>query len=127
MTDTHTLDTLSKMTMIEIMEKMNKQEQTIKMLDEDAYNDASTINKLKREIEELKNKKPKKRRIKGTKKELVDYLDRTEEELLRVFENVWSFSDRESMERMIKNYENEEAKLRPTMLKDMREIAEGMF
>jgi len=127
MTDTHTLDTLSKMTMIEIMEKMNKQEQTIKMLDEDAYNDASTINKLKREIEELKNKKPKKRRIKGTKKELVDYLDRTEEELLRVFENVWSFSDRESMEYVIKNYENDEAKLRPTMLKDMRERAEGMF
>jgi len=127
MTDTHTLDTLSKMTMIEIMEKMNKQEQTIKMLDEDAYNDVSTINKLKREIEELKNKKPKKRRIKGTKKELVDYLDRTEEELLRVFENVWSFSDRESMEYVIKNYENDEAKLRPTMLKDMRERAEGMF
>tara|TARA_B110000908_G_scaffold7444_1_gene9271 strand:- start:791 stop:1174 length:384 start_codon:yes stop_codon:yes gene_type:complete len=127
MTDTHTLDTLSKMTMIEIMEKMNKQEQTIKMLDEDAYNDVSTINKLKREIEELKNKKPKKTRIKGTKKELVDYLDRTEEELLRVFENVWSFSDRESMEHTIKNYENEETKLRPTILKDMREIAEGMF
>lgn len=127
MTDTYTLETLSKMSLEQIMEKMNHQEKVIKMIDEDTWADQETISKLKKQIKTLTAAKPKKIRIKGTKKELLNYLDRTEEELLSVLSNSWSFCDEKTMEGILESYENQEIKLRPKMLKDMRGIVEKVF
>lgn len=106
MTDTYTLKTLSKMSLDQIMKKMNHQAEIIKT---------------------LTAAKPKKIRVKGTKKELLNYLEGTEEELSNILANSWCFSDKETMEDILKSYENQEIKLRPEMLKKMREMVRKVF
>tara|TARA_R110001599_G_scaffold90507_2_gene238500 strand:- start:478 stop:906 length:429 start_codon:yes stop_codon:yes gene_type:complete len=122
MTEAFTLETLSTMTMVQIINKMNKMQKTIRILDADAHKDIQTINYLKKENKKLMVAKPKKTRIKGTKKELVGYLDRTEEELLLVLHNVWNFSNLEAMEYIMDSYETSEYPFRPQLLKDMNDM-----
>jgi len=131
--------------MIEIMEKMNHYRELsisnhndkielIKKNDEQ-YNKhmgerGELLNekkKLKKQIKTLTAAKAKKIRVKGTKKELLNYLEGTEEELSNVLANSWCFSDKETMEDILKSYENGEIKLRPVMLKKMREMVTKVF
>ena len=57
MTDTYRIEMLSKMTMVEIMEKMNSQEKIIKVLNEVRVVDAGTIKIYISEYEKLKDEK----------------------------------------------------------------------
>ena len=103
MTDTYTIEMLSKMTMVEIMNQMNhyrelsisnhrdkielikkNDEQFNKHMDEKKELNA----KYSIEIKELKNKltKPKRKQIKATKSDLQGWLDQTERQLMSVIE-----------------------------------------
>ena len=110
MTDTYTLNTLSKMTMVEIMNQMNhyrelsisnhrdkielikkNDEQFNKHMDEKKELNA----KYSIEIKELKNKltKPKRKQIKATKSDLQGWLDQTERQLMSVIDTNYSNAD----------------------------------
>ena len=109
---TFTIEILSKMTMVQIMEKMNKQEQAIKMLNEDATNDRETIKiyigeneDLSDEVDKLTNKmdrltKPKHRPIKATKSDLQGWLHETESLLTSVIATNYSNADEDQINTM---------------------------
>jgi len=86
MTDTYTIEMLSKMTMVQIMEKMNNQVRIIKMLDDDAVNDKKIINKLTKP-------KPKRKQIKATKSDLQGWLGEAERQILWMIETNYTYAE----------------------------------
>ena len=107
-----TIQQLSTMTMLEIMEKINKQDEVIKMLNKNATNDRETIKiyiseneELDDQVDKLTNKmdrltKPKRRQITARKNDLQEWLKATEDILTSVISTNYSNSDEDQINTM---------------------------
>ena len=107
-----TIQQLSTMTMLEIMEKINKQDEVIKMLNKNATNDRETIKIYISENEELDDQvdkltskmdrltKPKRRQITARKNDLQEWLKATEDILTSVISTNYSNSDEDQINTM---------------------------
>ena len=102
MTDSYTIDTLSNMTMVEIMEKMNHYRELSISNHNDKIELIKKNDELLNEINKLTNPKPKRKQIRATKAKLLEYLGETESLLKSIVRTNYSNGDNDEILTIVK-------------------------